>query len=534
MSELIDISELLDAPRRRTISYYLVFIFLILPLWSVVPFSWAYVLYTIAYSRITSTNVAFFAIMFCEAAFSVYHAILSYRVSEPCTQPPGKLNELQIAFARVLKAGLAQLPEEGFDEETTACPRPGSPAEEIVQLEAHDPRAIDFRDTLRTWFGRVPWSSITLHEVRQWLFWSMFNRDLPPPETLPEAHRVAMDDALTLLQKRLGKEIPEGRSPHIKPLRLTLDPVNIYSRPFTFYALVALVNIYIKLTFKRDMHFLRSSFDGLEYLIRIPPEWSHSSAKRPIVFFHGLGLGLFQYHVLLCHLAETFTDRPLLIPLQPHISQDIFHPRFLMPMTRRETADKMARLLSSLGWAQLERTSDSSEEDETVGSQSKKARQGITLLSHSNGSYAHAWMLKDYPHMVTRSCFVDPVTFCSWEGDVCYNFIYRSPTTGPELIVRYFVGTELGVANLLQRHFDWSSNSLWFEEIPNARDPSKAFFLLGGKDSILNAERVKKYLTSHGVRKGLFFDPNALHGQALLMGGEGHDRVIQWLKDSDC
>ena len=54
--------------------------------------------------------------------------------------------------------------------------------------------------------------------------------------------------------------------------------------------------------------------------------------------------------------------------------------------------------------------------------------------------------------------------------------------------MRYFVGTELGVANLLQRHFDWVSNSLWFEEIPNGRDPSKTLFLLGGRDDIIHAE----------------------------------------------
>lgn len=56
-----------------------------------------------------------------------------------------------------------------------------------------------------------------------------------------------------------------------------------------------------------------------------------------------------------------------------------------------------------------------------------------------------------------------------------------------ELIMKYFVGVELGVANLLQRNFDWVANSLWFEEIPNARDPSKTFFVLGGKDSILHS-----------------------------------------------
>ena len=124
---------------------------------------------------------------------------------------------------------------------------------------------------------------------------------------------------------------------------------------------------------------------------------------------------------------------------------------------------------------------------------------------------------------------------------------------GIELLMRYFVGTELGVANFLQRHFDWASNSLWFEEIPNARDPSKAFFVLGGKDNIVCAEvrsassvtqpcidayastrqRVKRYLTSHGVRKGLWYDPKGRHGQALITGSPGHLEIIQWLREAE-
>lgn len=57
-----------------------------------------------------------------------------------------------------------------------------------------------------------------------------------------------------------------------------------------------------------------------------------------------------------------------------------------------------------------------------------------------------------------------------------------------DLGMYYFVGSELGVANFLQRHFDWASNSLWYEEIPNARDPSKSMFVLGGQDSIIKSE----------------------------------------------
>ena len=72
------------------------------------------------------------------------------------------------------------------------------------------------------------------------------------------------------------------------------------------------------------------------------------------------------------------------------------------------------------------------------------------------------------------------------------------------MIIKFFVGTELGVANFLQRHFDWYANSLWYEEIPNARDPSKTRFFLGGKDAIVNAHVRDDDVPSYGE---LFLNP---------------------------
>ena len=88
-------------------------------------------------------------------------------------------------------------------------------------------------------------------------------------------------------------------------------------------------------------------------MLRIPAEWDATSSPRPIVFLHGLGLGLLQYHVFLSHLLETFTDRPILVPLQPQVSQDIFHPLFLKPLDRYQMADRLAGLIEELGWATL-------------------------------------------------------------------------------------------------------------------------------------------------------------------------------------
>ena len=87
-----------------------------------------------------------------------------------------------------------------------------------------------------------------------------------------------------------------------------------------------------------------------------------------------------------------------------------------------------------------------------------------------------------------------------WEPHIAYNFLYRPPTTGIEHLMRYFVGSELGIALMLQRFFDWSSNITWCEEIPAVTDSHKTAFFLSEKDSILNAPRTARYLKDHGVR----------------------------------
>ncbi|KAF5363284.1 hypothetical protein D9756_000449 [Leucocoprinus leucothites] len=542
MDGVVDISELPASTRRRTLSFYVVLLTLVLPLWSAPPLAWAFVIYSLHTGKIWSYafrgRIAF-ALALIEVFFSVYHVQLARQIAPPTTAGPGDALEIKTAYVRLLKTGLANLPVDGGDEESLVVNRPGSPEESIVQLEKHDLRAIEFRNSLRNWFRLAPWSSIRALEVRKWLYWSMFNADMPSSEQMPSLHKEALEDALALLQKRTGTNFPEGSNPHTTPLRLTIDPTFVCWRPITFYAIIGLVNRWLRRRYVSNFGATLQRHGNLEYLLRVPRGWDRRHGPRPLVFVHGLGLGLLQYHILISKLFRIFTDRPILIPLQPQISQDFFHPQFLVPVTRHQMADNLARVLDKLGWAYLdtdgdqELDTDSDEEREKVNRDLLQERRGITMLSHSNGTYVHAWMLKAYPNMLARSCFVDPVTFCQWEGDVCYKFMYRPAMTGFELLMRYFVGSELGVANLLQRHFDWVSNTLWFEEIPNARDPSKSRFFLGGKDDILNAERIKKYLISHGVRKGLWYDPQGRHGQALLKGTTGHEEIFRWLQEPD-
>lgn len=245
-----------------------------------------------------------------------------------------------------------------------------------------------------------------LHEVRQWLYWSIFNKELPELEKLPKTHRTVLDSTLDLLQKRLGRPIPEGSS-KTKPILLNLDKPIILWRPFTFYALIAIINLILDHWYQKTYNYHHGNLDGLEYvqsptlfnnylfltryLVRIPKSWKVTRGPRPLVYLHGLGLGLFQYHSFLSRLTREFTDRPILILLQPHISQNIFHPRYLSPMPRKEATKTLATLLASFGWAECEPNSGSSgtSEDEVEDTLNPKKHRlsGVTVLSHSK--YVH-------------------------------------------------------------------------------------------------------------------------------------------------
>ncbi|KAH0839869.1 hypothetical protein J3R83DRAFT_820 [Lanmaoa asiatica] len=517
-----ELPEIPYVPPPRAPSYYLVLLFVVLPVWLVVPFSWSFVLYTLYNAKLWyyGWNARLcFAVALCEVFFSVYHYNLVRSISGLPPTGTRNLAELQASFERVLKTGLADLT---VDEESLDTERPSSPAEHLVQLQPHDPRAIEFRECMRAWFRRAAWSSIRKQDLYAYFYWAFYNSPLPATHLLPDHRRDVLDDALRQIESRAGMSIPDGPSSGVSPILLTIDKLNVSSRPLVWYAMVFATNWMLRKWLER-VHSVRfACYEGLEYCIRIPEAWDPVRGCRPVVLFHGLGIGLMQYKLLIYELLRNFSDRPIVIPIQPNISQNIFHSRFLQPMNRREMTARLSGLLRELGWV-------SSSEDRSLSSLNSRT-QGIVMLSHSNGSFLHAWFLKAHPEMVVRSCFVDPVTFCCWEGDMCYNFLYSPCSTGLELLMRYFVGTELGIANTIQRHFDWSSNSLWFEEIPNARDPKKTLVVLGGKDAILNAERIMRYLGSHGVRKGIFFDPNGSHGQPFVAGGPAHSAIMSWLK----
>ncbi|ORX37879.1 hypothetical protein BD324DRAFT_578355 [Kockovaella imperatae] len=396
----------------------------------------------------------------------------------------------------------------------------------LIHLHPMDRRAVEFRERLRTWFNHAPWESLRRQNVIIWLSWSCFN--LPYEDVQNNKKWLDfLDASLKMLEARTGTRFPDGFDPNVEMLRLTLDPVNAKGRPLILYAVTNTINWFLReIVYPyQGMGLYREG--GIDYLIRIPAHWTPEKGRTepnamPIIYFHGLGFGLLQNHLLIKHLLESLPTHPICVPLAVHTSQSIFHERHLRPWTRRELVPAIKNICKKWGfWEQGV---------EEWGVRKDRSAGGVSLMSHSNGSTAHGWILKDCPELSRRNTFVDPVVFCLWEGgdvDICHSFCYRKPSTALELLLYYFIASEVGIANYIQRHFDWADNNLWFDEIPNVTDPRKTAFFLGGKDIIIDTARARKYLERHGAGKCIYWASQAGHGDGL--SGESRDRVVMFV-----
>lgn len=77
---LHDISETPIPPRARDLSFYFVLFFMVIPLWSSVPLSWAFVIHSLFFKNLSAhsfCNRALFAIAACEVRPLIFTAILA-------------------------------------------------------------------------------------------------------------------------------------------------------------------------------------------------------------------------------------------------------------------------------------------------------------------------------------------------------------------------------------------------------------------------------------------------------------------------
>lgn len=159
---------------KRQLSFYAALLCIVGPVWIVSPLS-IFLVGWLAVTRplysLTRWELALFiyciievSVFFirrvnigspCQTIFFVYHTAVARKLrNKPAVLPQYDLYHLRSLFTRILQTGLAPVYPDNDDdvEDEAAGSRPGSPAESIERLEWDDPRAVDFRHRMRTWY----------------------------------------------------------------------------------------------------------------------------------------------------------------------------------------------------------------------------------------------------------------------------------------------------------------------------------------------------------------------------------------------
>jgi pimeloyl-ACP methyl ester carboxylesterase len=225
-----------------------------------------------------------------------------------------------------------------------------------------------------------------------------------------------------------------------------------------------------------------------------------SKTKLPILFIHGIGIGLYPYAKFLSDLnsAEgldgSSTDDQvgvIAIEIMP-ISFRITHPA----LPKSEMCAEIKAILTYHGWNK------------------------VVLVSHSYGTVVSTHLLKDPSTalLIDSIVLVDPVSILLHLPDVAYNFKHRKPKKANEHQLYYFASMDMGVSHTLSRHFFWFENVLWKKDI----DGRNVTVSLAGKDLIVNTEAVRQYLTSGNLSR---YEPMTSSTAPAALEGSPEDQA---------
>jgi len=187
--------------------------------------------------------------------------------------------------------------------------------------------------------------------------------------------------------------------------------------------------------------------------------------KTPIVFVHGIGIGLITY----ISLVDSFLKlgRPFFLPEIPYVSgfRPWQGPNAVLPPA--VVCSTMTAMLATHGYLRA------------------------TFAGHSYGTSWLSYMCKYEAPAVSALLFLDPICFCLHVPRLTKQFVYHRPDPGA---ISYIVRSDLIVNWTIQRSFPWAWIILFPDQI---HVPCTVF--LSDKDALVPAEKVEQFLRSKGA-----------------------------------
>jgi pimeloyl-ACP methyl ester carboxylesterase len=368
-------------------------------------------------------------------------------------------------------------------------------------------------ESITNWF-RAPGGRVLRDNVADWLLWALFSaRSTAALEEWEEE----LDSYISVMGDYVGYPISRGSNLDMQCLRPTMDPVHMVHRPCIWYMVVCLVDtlVSVSLYFQGFTHhntrkwfrafpprpllafFSRPSSDTVTNI----PYWyrPHSSpTKLPILFIHGIGIGLYPYIAFFRELAAQDPDVGILaveiLPISMHITAP--------PLARDAMCTAIMRILDAHG---LHRVVVAGHSYGTViAAHLLQRQQGTTPQgteqppqdnNHPSVGDTFVTPTNANEPIIAAVLLIDSIPFLLHHPAVAYNFVYRYPRHANEWQLWYFASRDPDIARALARHFFWFENILFREDVMGAgpaageKKPPVAVSL-AGRDQIVDAHAV--------------------------------------------
>jgi pimeloyl-ACP methyl ester carboxylesterase len=293
-------------------------------------------------------------------------------------------------------------------------------------------------------------------DVERWIAGNTFGKEV---EDLDPGEVTQLGKMCTLLEKRLKHRFAEGDAKY-PSMNGPLDPMVARQHPLLLYAAFSAVRSSYRAEL-RTSGFRRVRKGSVSY-------WHRPGTGTPIVFVHGIGIGLAAYRKPLSELK--LTSAPLFFLELDAVSTTL--SKESMPSNQEVTADVIEML-------------DSYEKGSAA-----------VFIGHSFGTTVLASVLRAHPSRVAGMVFVEPVCFLLNLSKVTRRFLYDK-NAGPILDI---IRNDPGNAETIRRRFWWQEGSTFLADLRKLRGKPVSCFL-AEEDKIVPTEEVAKYLSRARFRK---------------------------------
>lgn len=230
------------------------------------------------------------------------------------------------------------------------------------------------------------------------------------------------------------------------------------------------------------MGFAKHKLKGTAYFVYEPLR-PREKSLAPILFFHGIGLGITPYFRFIYSLM--MLGHPVVLVEHRHVSMRLC---FSCP-TVDDCVEAVAAMLDTQGY--------------------KKC----IVVSHSYGTFVSSRFLRLHPERIQAMCLIDPVCCSMHNPKLLKNFVYRgvdyknvvnAMVTGATLAI----ARDPGISSAVSRGFRWPDLNLWPDLVGK-----NSMFVLSGKDNMVPIDDIQVQYKSSGV--SIICHPEHIHGSFI-------------------